>query len=255
MFDEASDASGKAQITLVLQYVHIPEAAYIREDFVAFIDAFEKLASRIESDPEMDLDDDSEGYSDGINLSNNDSPADEELSLTGVALGGLILKKMKGSNLKLESCVGVGTDGCSVMLGNIGAVKEVQKDAKNALMTPCYFHKLNLSLSVSSKIQIIENASAVMKEVTFFFKTNFPKRNIVLKRVLGRRLARLCETRWLERHGAVLQFTQDLPDTIEALRKISQWKNPSISKSKATVFISALCSSQFLVGLYCFSDI
>ena len=42
-------------------------------------------------------------------------------------------------NLELKHCVGIGTDGCPTMLGRIsGAVKEVQKEAVNAVQTPCY---------------------------------------------------------------------------------------------------------------------
>lgn len=86
---------------------------------------------------------------------------------------------MKSMNLRLEKCVGIGTDCCIVMLGNHGAVKELQKVATNAVMTPCYSHNLNRSLSVSSRILLLEKASSVIKEITFFSSKIHPKRNIV----------------------------------------------------------------------------
>lgn len=200
LFDEASDVSGKSQISLVLRYVS-PDAKSglpcIKEDFVTFIDAFGELVASRErknspDDEGNDMDEDSLGDS------SNDAQSDhdEELLLTGIALSEIVLKEMRDMNLNLKTCVGIGTDGCSVMLGeNNGAVKKIKEVATNAVATPCYAHKLNLSLSVSSRISIIEKATSVMKEITFFFKHYTPKRNTVLAQVLGKRLVRLCETR------------------------------------------------------------
>ena len=77
----------------------------------------------------------------------------------------------------------------------------------------------------------------------------------MLKKILGKWLIHLCETWWVERYDAVLQFAINLPDIVESFTKISEWKTPIVSKDKASVFITSLRSSDFLVGLYCLSDI
>lgn len=256
MFDECADLSGVSQISLILRYVDLlSEKLTIREDFVAFIDAFGELQNilnkeRAENeDEDVNSDDESEVETEG----NNEDAV--ELSLTGVSVAEIVLQKMEELNLKFENCVGIGTDGCSVMLGEkAGAVKEIQKHAKNALMTPCFSHKLNNTLSKSSDVLLIKKASCTIKEATRFFKSKFPKRHTALKKVLGRNLVQLCETRWIKRHDSVLQFTSDLPKIVEAMDRVSKWKDRNTA-GQATVLLAALCNSDFLIGLYCLSDI
>ena len=140
------------------------------------------------------------------------------------------------------------------MLSEIkGAVLEIQKHAKNALRTPCYSHKLNLSLSKSNQVIYIRNAVGTMKSCISFLDDS-PKRCNVLRRMLGHQFTGLCETRWVERHDGVLQFTVDLPKIINCLEEISQWADSSTS-SKASQLIAALTDSFFLVSLFCLSDV
>ena len=74
-------------------------------------------------------------------------------------------------NLSLENCVGVGTDGCSVMSSlQKGAVVEIQKVAVNAVWCPCYNHALNLTLSKSSSVKAIRNCLGVIGEAVAFFQ-------------------------------------------------------------------------------------
>jgi hypothetical protein len=62
-----------------------------------------------------------------------------------------------------------------------GTVVEVQKEAKNAVYSPCHNHALNLSISKSSNVQSVRNSIGAMKEIIAFF-TASSKRNIVLKK-------------------------------------------------------------------------
>lgn len=107
---------------------------------------------------------------------------------------------LKDLQLDLERCVGIATDGCSVMVSELcGAVSEIKRCATKAVHSPCFNHALNLSLSKSSRVQAVRNAVGIMKEVISFF-TASPKRNSVLRNTLGHQLKGLCETRWVERH-------------------------------------------------------
>lgn len=75
----------------------------------------------------------------------------------------IILREM---SLDLESCVGIGTDGCSVMTSQLrGAVQRIQKFCINAVHSPCLNHALNLSISKSSDVLHVRNTMGIIKEV------------------------------------------------------------------------------------------
>jgi len=122
------------QISVVLRYVDFsPGEACIREDFVSFLDAFGQLSkSTLAEGTESEESEDEDGSMAYRTAGKNDR-TDEELSLTGSAIGGIVLGDMKKMNLRMEKCASIGTDGCAVMLSDIGAVNEIRKEAKNAV--------------------------------------------------------------------------------------------------------------------------
>jgi hypothetical protein len=67
-------------------------------------------------------------------------------------------------------------------------------------------------------------------------------------------LTSLCETRWVERHEGVLQFSVDLAKIVETLEKISEWRDPSTA-GKAASLVRTLCNAQFILSVLCLSDI
>lgn len=96
----------------------------------------------------------------------------KEISITGKLLGTIIIKEINNIGLDLETCVGIETDGCSVMVSELcETVSEIIKVAPNPRKCPCYNHSLNNSLSQSSRVKSIRNLFGVIKEVVslFFF--------------------------------------------------------------------------------------
>lgn len=60
-------------------------------------------------------------------------------------------------------------DSCATMVSTIkGAVKHIQKSAKNAVYSPFHNHVLNLSISKSSIIQAIRNSVGIMQQIIAF---------------------------------------------------------------------------------------
>jgi len=107
-----------------------------------------------------------------------------EPKLTGIVLGNAVVSIMKDMSLDLNNCVGIGTDGCSVMTSETrGAVAEIQKNCPNAVYSPCSNHALNLSISKSSNVQLVSNTMDIIKEVLSFFNTSSNK-SFVLKNCL-----------------------------------------------------------------------
>lgn len=247
IFDETTDISHSSQMSLVLRYIH---KGVVKENFVAFIDCHTYVYNKNttnEKDKNENNDD---------TLQNNVDLEQLEPKLNGEILGETVISLLQNIDLDLKYCVGIGTDGCSVMVSLVrGAVQKIQSYAKNAIHCPCANHALNLSLSKSSSVQSIRNSVGLMKEVIEFFNCS-SKRNFVLKTVLNGqpRLQSLCETRWIERHDSVMLFKKSLPFTIDALTKISEW-NEFVSSSKAKILLIALCNCEFIIAVQCLSNI
>nr|CAI5831364.1 unnamed protein product [Callosobruchus analis] len=177
-----------------------------------------------------------------------------ELSLSGIALGRLVRSKLRRYKLDPARCIGIGCDSCAVNVSDtVGAVREIQLEAVNAQKVPCYSHKLNNSLSITSKVMEVNCTIGIMKEVVSFFSSH-PKRLAVLLKHLGAPLKRLCETRWVDRHDGVLQFLQDLPSICETLEEITGWRD-TLTVGKASSLASSLQEPKFVVTLICLSDL
>ncbi|XP_050541762.1 zinc finger MYM-type protein 1-like isoform X2 [Daktulosphaira vitifoliae] len=232
IFDETLDVSKRSQISLVLRYIYNNS---VREDFVMFVDAFDEALALLE-EPEENKE-----------IGDNDREK-KEISITGKVLGKIIIKQLNSFGLDLNNLVGIGTDGCSVMLSELcGAVSEIIKVAPNAHRCPCYNHSLNNSISQSSRVKSIRNLIGVIKEVVSFFSAS-AKRTFVLKKHVGHQLVGLCETRWVERHEGVMSFMQDMPNIIEALLEITTWRDLNTS-GKAKSLATVLCDSEIIISL------
>ncbi|CAG9822191.1 unnamed protein product [Phaedon cochleariae] len=106
MFDETTDIAHVSQMSIVIRYL---EGNNVREDFVSFIDC----------------------HSENYEL----SPDTLEPVLNGTILGKTVIKQVQKFGLPLENCVGICTDGCSVMTSKQqGAVQEAQKKMKQETM-------------------------------------------------------------------------------------------------------------------------
>lgn len=108
-------------------------------------------------------------------------------------------------------------------------------------------------------MQGVRNATGVIQQVISFFKSS-AKRHSVLKSSLANHnltqhtLTGLCETRWVERHDAVLQFQAAYAAIMDALDAVSQWSDRDTS-SKAKCLTASIGDSEFIVSLYCLGDV
>ncbi|KAF0752819.1 protein FAM200B-like, partial [Aphis craccivora] len=64
----------------------------------------------------------------------------------------------------------------------------------------------------------------------------------------------LCETRWVEKHDCIMQFSSNLVLIIEALDKISEWNDLETS-SKTSILIKSLSNAEFILTLNVMPDI
>ena len=119
----------------------------IREDFVDYLDIHEDYY--------------------GENYEGHEEPI-----VTGVVLGKTVLKLMHNLALNPIHCVGVGCDGCSVNISSekVGAITQIQTEAKHSCLCVCKNNALNLSISKCSTVQSVRNALATIQEIAYFFE-------------------------------------------------------------------------------------
>lgn len=220
LFDETTDMSHTSQISLTVRYVH---EGTMREDFLEFVDPHTEIYGDHKK-ADVGNDETSVDGTEAVCMSDTsalDAVATlPEPRLTGSLLGNLVIKSMEKIGLDKQYCVGIGTDGCSVMASKVcGAVSTIQNEAPQAIRCQCFSHALNLSFAKSSTIQNVRNTVSTVKHVVAFFSAS-GKRNFVLKRFAGQQLHSLCETRWVERHEAILLFCSELTKIVDALQTI-----------------------------------
>jgi len=247
IFDETTDVSHSSQMTLVLRYIF---GGKIKEDFVSFINCHTYFYNNQKSNQEEQINDNEES-------TENDENTLIEPKITGDVLGKTVINILKNLNLNLEHCVGIATDGCSVMTSTVrGAVKYIQSNATpNAVHSPCSNHCLNLSISKSSSVMSIKNSVGIIKETVKFFNMS-AKRNFVLKKEFGKEkhLMSLCETRWTERHDSILIFKNSLQYIIKSLNLITEWQDND-SSVKAYSLLNSLTTCEFIISLFTLSDL
>lgn len=72
----------------------------------------------------------------------------------------------------------------------------------------------------------------------------------VLKKYCGKRLKKLCETRWSDKMDALLEFTVKLNSVAEALEKISNWQETA-TDAKAKIHLRSLFDVELITALHC----
>lgn len=93
-------------MSLVIRYVY---KAVVKENFIALIDCHAYVY-------------------------NTDTEKNFEPKLNGEVLGDVVISLLQKFDLDLKYYVGIGTDGCSVMVSLVrGAVQKIQSYAKNAI--------------------------------------------------------------------------------------------------------------------------
>ena len=172
--DEAMDRSGKEQLSFVLRYVD--DSNNIQENFLGFVHLGE--------------------------------------GLSGEALSKAVLAKIDSLGLNIENCRGQCYDGAGAVAGvRNGCSAHILRINHKALYTHCFSHKLNLSVSKSSKIVSVSNMMEKVKAISDFFR-NSEQRQLVFEKYVDQfnpessknKLKDVCRTRWVERIDGLEMF-------------------------------------------------
>jgi len=93
----------------------------------------------------------------------------------------------------------------------------------------------------------------LITEVILFFISS-AKKNFVLKKTLNSSLYSLCETRWVEKHDCILQFSSGLNLIVDALDEVSN-RDDIGTASKASCLSKSMTSPEFILTLNIVSEI
>lgn len=220
--DETTDASRSEIMSLCVRYV--TDTCVIREDFMDFV---------------------------------------EVMDVTGAGLAKTIIDYLRQNNVNADYLVGQGYDGASAMSGRYRGVQAcIQRQYNTAVYVHCASHCLNLTLSRSCELKAIRNAEGVMQQTANFINAS-AKRVAIMENCLAesaaatdtgrRRVRRLCATRWVERHDAVISFIQLYPAIQDCLTKCSALD--STTATTARMLLLALAQPEFIVATCVLSSV
>ena len=179
-----------------------------------------------------------------------------EMRMSGENLSKVVLKTVSDLHLDMESLVAQCYDGAASMSSlRVGVAAHVLAKAPLADYFHCSAHAMNLAASMMNRVEVIRNPLWVIESVVVFV-TDSAKREELLRFTqtteLGegnrKKLIKLCQTRFVERHVAVERFWDQLPTIQTALEVMSQWEDRRTS-SNATMLLKALGDTGLIVGL------
>lgn len=213
--DETTDVSHHEQLCLCVRFVDIKDSQhFIREEFLMF---------------------------------------QAVTDLTGQGLADTILSALKGYGLDVKNMVGQGYDGASAMSGCVNGVQaKVRQTAPLSVYVHCASHVLNLVLNTACSVPLIRNMFGVVSEVTNFINESAKRREIALSVQnddFQRHLVTLCETRFIERHDALIVFAELYGSTLYALDAIAQQSRDRKAIDKANSLSRAITDPGFIVAL------
>ena len=216
--DETTDASHKEQLCICFRYVVEKDHKHlIREEFVQFENATD---------------------------------------LTGAGLSSQILSIIRKFGLNPDYLVGQGYDGAAAMSGRLNGVQAlIKEEARHAVYVHCSSHTLNLVLNSSSSVPEIRDMFSTVQECINFINDSVKRRDAMAQQLQesGSTLTKLktfCETRFVERHDALIVFQQHYSSIVDVLEEISSFADKKAADG-ARSLLRSLTDSVFLVGLCC----
>jgi hypothetical protein len=216
--DETSDISRTEQCTICVRYVAEQTGEFVvREDFLEFVPVYDA---------------------------------------TGASLANIILQTLRKNGIDLRHLYGQGYDGAAAMSGEFRGVQAViREEYPKALYVHCSAHTLNLALCHSCSVQSVRNCIGTVSSTITFFRSSV-KRSECLKRIISEQspsatsssLIALCQTRWIEKHDALLRFVDLYTPIVTCLESLATDSNTETSSTASQLF-HAVTQSEFVISV------
>lgn len=169
--------------------------------------------------------------------------------VSGPGLASSLKDTLINLGLELNNMRGQGYDGAAAMRGKFrGCQAVIKKEYPKAIYTHCASHCLNLCLNDASKVSVIRNTFNKVGEICSFFRVSAQRSEKLKKRLQEgpkqvTTLIKYCETRWVERHDAILLFADSLKYIVLALEDLKS------QDDKAESLHHCVCNFQFIIAL------
>ncbi|KAJ8892019.1 hypothetical protein PR048_004584 [Dryococelus australis] len=223
MADETPDISFKKQLPICIRYFNTTSYG-IQEKFFRFIDV---------------------------------------VDVSGENIARTILQELDRLNLDISYCRSQAYDGVSNLSGKFKGFQVcIAKVQLLAIYSHCANHRLNLAISKACSVANIRNAIGVISSVSNFFResagrihkleTEVQDKLYLLKK--GKHaLKKMCRTRWVEKHDAVLTFLDTLPSPSVVLGTISESFESRVRNVFS--FLHAIQSSEFSFSVVVLAEV
>ncbi|CAF2865997.1 unnamed protein product [Rotaria sp. Silwood2] len=224
LVDATSDVAGVEQMSLSIRYLcNDDDRIVITEDFIGFIPITDSSAK---------------GQSE------------------------LIISFLQSAGLDLAYLRGQGYDGCAVMSGHIGGVQKLILDiAPKALYVHCASHSLDLAICDACDDRNIQLLFGTVKTVIKFISAS-PKRQSLLKNAVKatqsdtkrKKLAKLVEHRWVEKHTSILVFKQLFSSVVVFLEYMVETADLETS-ANSRAYLKSIRDLDFVICLFVVSRV
>ena len=204
--DESADVSAHEQLSISVRYTTKNESScMLMESFLGFVTVFD---------------------------------------LTGEAIANSIEIFCISVGLDLNNLVGIGLDGASAMAGKFKGVQAcIRKKYHMVHYTDCSSHSLNLAIEKANTIVLGNTFSNLSSIISFFhgYPLQEEKPRCVIQAVCPEskhgRLKSLAETRWAERHDAILVFMELFEAIVGALEALTLLPGETSAKANQHVYV------------------
>jgi Domain of unknown function (DUF4371)/hAT family C-terminal dimerisation region len=220
--DETTDVAGVKQLSLTVRYVRlISDTWKVCEEFLGFTPVH---------------------------------------NATGEGLAKSIVDYLVAKGYELANMRGQGYDGCAAMSGKLNGVQTIiRRQFPTALYFHCANHRLNLALVHSSEEPLIRNTLTCVNSCSVFLTGSSNRKDIfdnILTDMKDKKLIecgqktiqKLCPTRWVDSHRALITFKQLYTVTLATLDKIVTDSDRQTS-SQALSILDSITSPGFIVAL------
>ena len=161
----------------------------------------------------------------------------DELRISGTNMAQVILARINSLGLNTSELIAQNYDGAaSISSQRVGITAHIKEVSPLAFYFHYTAHALNLATLQVNRVDVVKNALGTMESIIISI-SNGAKREFLLRSVqnendsIQRKLKKLCQTRFIERHVAVQRFCDQLSAISSALLLMTKWNDRKLSSN------------------------
>jgi hypothetical protein len=162
----------------------------------------------------------------------------------------------------VDTPLGQGYDGCSVMRGHLGGVQKLIMDiAPKAIYIHCASHSLDLAICDACDDRNIKLFFGTVRTIVNFIKASSKRQNLLKNAIQAtqcdtkrQKLTKLVEHRWVEKQTSVLVFKQLFSSVVVLLEYMTE-NGDSETSANSRAYLKSIKDLDFSVCLFVISRV